>query len=263
MFEETPAPGEIPRRILAAQGKMGLGYVFSNGKRILDVNEAACRITQYSRAELLAFHDPFVLLPPASRERLREDLAKRMARGASSWLTHTQLIRKDGTLASVEIGACYEIGDDRRPELLAVFRETGESTATVGLGSEAPTLPARVHEAIRGIIGAAQMGPSRLRTVGGSLAALADGGDLEQALRVYAEMGLGRLALVQHEDGHYRFRGEGLAEHSREKRTTTCYLALGYLTHAVERIVGRPAAGAEMSCVSRGDPTCEFEVRIR
>lgn len=263
MFGDGLSPGDIQRRVLTAQGKLGLGYVFSNGTRILDVNDAACSITQYSRAELLAVPDPFDLLPTASRERFREALGARIARGAGSWMAHTRLIRKDGSLVSVEIGACLDIGDDESPEILAVFRETEAETAAQAPGQVAGTMPPRVHDAIRGIISAAQMSPSRLRSVGGSLAALADGGDIEHALRAYAQMGLGRLDLLQRDDGRYRFHGEALAEHSREKRTTTCYLALGFLTHAVERITGRAAAGAEMSCVSRGDLACEFEVRTR
>lgn len=251
--------GAIGDRVLSAQGRLGLGYVFSDGRRILDANIAACRITQYDRDELLALDDPFILLPPDSRERLRADLAMRMEDGSGSWLTPTQLIRKDGSLVPVEVGACVDLNAGKAPAVLAVFREVEPSALPA---VEAPAA-ARVHDAVRGILHAAALGPTRLRAVGASLAELTKERTLDTALRAFAQMGLGTLALVSHDDGHYRFRGERLVERSREKRTTTCYLALGFLARTLEMATGRPAGGTELSCVSRGDAACEFELRSR
>lgn len=77
-------------------------FVSDGDGRYLDVNEAGCRLSGYSRDELLG-RTIVDLMPPEDVVRSREARARPMTSGAR--VSETRLRRKDGTFVPVEVSA--------------------------------------------------------------------------------------------------------------------------------------------------------------
>lgn len=83
-------------------------FVVDRAGRYVDVNEAACKMTGYTRDELLSFSIPDLVLPErreAAEERLRQIVAEGRTRH------ETKLRRKDGSQVAVVIDAVKLPGD--------------------------------------------------------------------------------------------------------------------------------------------------------
>jgi PAS domain S-box-containing protein len=105
---------------------------------------------------------------------------------------------------------------------------------------------------------------SVLLRLGQELAMEGEANDVDAFCRAYEEMGLGTLHLEEEQGRRYVFDGENLFERSPGARSTTCHLALGFLSGVVSRVNGGlPAPGAEVTCESRGDPSCRFMIQLK
>lgn len=121
-----------------------------------------------------------------------------------------------------------------------------------------------VRRIVRGLMAETRADAIVLLRLGEQLGAGLPDADLATATKAYGEMGLGTLTPVSAAGGRYEFSGAELLELTERSRTTTCYLALGFLRGAVSRANGgADARGAETSCRSRGDPECRFAVHLR
>ncbi|HEX2022092.1 MAG TPA: PAS domain-containing protein, partial [Candidatus Thermoplasmatota archaeon] len=123
-----------------------------------------------------------------------------------------------------------------------------------------------VKRLVQNVLDETHADASVLQQLGERIAREADASELDALCRAYAQLGLGRLALVEHDGGRrYTFRGEHLFENVADARTTTCHVALGFLCGAVARAApGRPATrGTELTCRSRGDAECRFVVHAK
>ena len=89
---------------------MDHGVALTHDRRIRVVNDALCRLTGFSRAELVDSELPFPFIPPESREAaltIREDL---VAHGGGEF--DMVVIRKDGTRFTASITAAAVRGPD-------------------------------------------------------------------------------------------------------------------------------------------------------
>ena|SRR5262249_14233760 len=77
-------------------------FVFGRFSMIEDVNEAACNLLGYARSELVERHGS-ELMPPEAR-RMAGLSVDQMRRGESEGC-RGRLVRKDGSLVSVEVRA--------------------------------------------------------------------------------------------------------------------------------------------------------------
>lgn len=147
----------------------------------------------------------------------------------------------------------------RRAEALLARAKTAEEA----LLSQRVARPL-VRQIVRGLMAQTRADVIVLLRLGEQLAAGLPDADLAAATKAYSEMGLGSLELVSSASGRFEFRGTDLLERTERSRTTTCYLALGFLRGAATRATGgTPSKGAETSCASRGDPECRFVVTAR
>jgi predicted hydrocarbon binding protein len=121
-----------------------------------------------------------------------------------------------------------------------------------------------VRRIVRELCDRAGIGRAALHDVGLHLARGTDVADIERALDVFEEMGLGRLEMTPPRDGRFVFMGTDLIERREGARMTTCFLAAGYLAGAVSRLhADATVLGAEIECQSRGDAKCRFAVQVR
>lgn len=89
-------------------------FVSDDDGRYLDVNEAGCRLSGYSRDEITG-KTIVDLMPPEDAARSREARARQMKAGAQ--VSETRWRRKDGTLVPVEVSA-RSLVDGRRQEFV-------------------------------------------------------------------------------------------------------------------------------------------------
>lgn len=126
-----------------------------------------------------------------------------------------------------------------------------------------------VKRIVRALVEEMRADASVLMRVGQGLARGADVGqvaddDVETLCHAYEGMGLGSLALDDQRGAQYTFTGHDLFERSPGAGSTTCYLALGFLTGVVSRAHPRAKArGTEVACESRGAPECRFVVQVK
>lgn len=103
-----------------------------------------------------------------------------------------------------------------------------------------------------------------LTQVGRKIAGETDAKRLEDHLRAYREMGLGKLDVEKGDSGRYSFSGTDLLERRGESRVATCSFTLGYLSEAVAHVHGgEPTLGTEIECQSRGAAKCRFVVQVK
>jgi diguanylate cyclase (GGDEF)-like protein/PAS domain S-box-containing protein len=90
------ARGDWSRAILAA---VGVGYLVSQDRRIVDINETLCQILGFTRHELIGLEMPWPFTPPEGEE-ISYQMAQRMvadAQGGFSEPVELPLMRRDGT----------------------------------------------------------------------------------------------------------------------------------------------------------------------
>ena len=46
-------------------------------------------------------------------------------------------------------------------------------------------------------------------------------------------------------------------------RIPSCYYVKGYIEGFIEALTGKPVASEETKCISKGDPYCEFQIRLK
>lgn len=161
----------------------------------------------------------------------------------------------------IEVSAA-RLRDDPTLVLAIVRDATQRKVAEEALLSQRVARPL-VRRIVRGLMVETRTDSLVLMRIGQQLAAGVEGREIEAFTRAYAEMGLGTLRAISTEGPRLEFVGEKLMEQTEGARSTTCYLALGFLCGAVGHAHAHPARGAEVECVSRGDPRCRFVVSVR
>lgn len=162
----------------------------------------------------------------------------------------------------VEVSAA-RLRDDPSLILLVVRDASERKAGEQALLSQRVARPL-VRRIVRGLMAETRADPPVLMRLGEQLAAGVESHDINAFTQAYAEMGLGRIEVTEHQLEKHEFVGSELLEQTQGSRTVTCYLALGFLRGAVSREHdGVPAAGAEVECRSRGDARCRFVVTLR
>lgn len=197
---------EAQAKLLEALDDLGLGFVHSDGMRVLHANRALARLSGYSTDELRAMPDPFLLLDDEDRDHLRARMLARLT-GYDDGpdVVGARLRRKDGELVAFEIAAKTIPRPDGRMEVVAVARalpELAEATiplARVGWEGLAVTQDGIILDANPAL--ARLTGTDREHLLGGAFLGLFDPrahGDLRHA----TEEGLPGRATLLREDGH-------------------------------------------------------------
>lgn len=127
----------------------------------------------------------------------------------------------------------------------------------------APVARAVVQEIVAALARSGAVGHAAERGVGRSIAAALPPGGLEEHVRAYHAMGLGRLHLEAASADRFHVVGEDLLEQRLKAPQPTCYIALGFLEGLGAAAFGADCLGAEIRCRSQGAPRCEFVVRAR
>lgn len=240
---------EALHRLQPCLDALGVGMVYSDGERILHANDAMARGTGYTTDELAHMKDPFMLLRDEERELFRARMSRRLDGDPVSSLFETIILHRDGHEIPVEISVQLVPRENGRPGVVAAVLFQPVPT---GITTESVRVIAR--EFIQGP-------PERLQEAGRRLAATVHGRALPDYFRVFAQMGLGSLAeRIEGRPSLRRFVGRDLLE-TESNPAMSCEFTLGYLSAAVEQVDGGPALGAEVRCVRRGAPACEFMVR--
>ena len=121
-----------------------------------------------------------------------------------------------------------------------------------------------VKRIVRALVETTRADYAILLRLGQMLAREAEGEDVVTLCRAYEETGLGVLAFDERRGNQYFFEGRDLFERAPGATSTTCHLALGFLTGVVSRLHdGAQAVGTEVACESRGARACRFVVQVR
>lgn len=147
--------------------------------------------------------------------------------------------------------------------------DKGTEAPPIGSTQAAPTGElltvdrATVQKVLHGLFEHAHVTPQILTEEGRTMARGLEADVLEDYLTGYRGVGFGVLGLAKHEDKRFTFHGFDLMERQEKSRTTTCHLTLGFLSGAVSAShEDASTLGTETRCQSRGDPECEFVIRV-
>lgn len=112
--------------LVRTQSELNVGMVIIDPKtqKYTYVNEAACRLLQYSEADFMNFESFFETISPDQIPELRERFEKREAGLQVPNHYQTHFLKKDGTRVAVEVSVRRLDGD--RPLHIAVFRDVTE-----------------------------------------------------------------------------------------------------------------------------------------
>ncbi len=111
--------------LLQAISDVGEGFVITENGRCVYANEAYVKLTGYSLRELRSLASLVELAEPADREMLSARLRERIAGGAVSDHYESSLVRKDGTLRSVEV-AVKLLKTEEGPRIISLVRDITE-----------------------------------------------------------------------------------------------------------------------------------------
>ena len=103
-FRPVPSHGQVEQMVLEAHDLLGEGVVVGDGRQVLHVNDAACRLFGYRREELLAMQSLFGLFRPDEQERMAGVVASMAAVGQpppERW--ETVIVRHGGDELPVEL----------------------------------------------------------------------------------------------------------------------------------------------------------------
>ena len=95
---------EYRAAVLHVQSRLGQGITITENGRLIDANDAFCRITGRSPSELHTM-DMMELLPPEEREAAAARLNKRRADDFQDEIFETRIVRPNGELVDVEVAA--------------------------------------------------------------------------------------------------------------------------------------------------------------
>lgn len=112
--------------LLQAVSDFGEGFLITDGKRYLYANDAYCRLSGYSREEVLGFESVWVPTPPEDREVLSERVRERLSGGQVQDQYEARLIHKDGHYVDVEVAVKMSMTPEG-PRLISLVRDVSES----------------------------------------------------------------------------------------------------------------------------------------
>ncbi|MEA3201086.1 MAG: hypothetical protein QOE90_2514 [Thermoplasmata archaeon] len=241
-------------RVAFEHAPVGRGLSSPDG-RWLRVNPALCELVGYTEDEMLAMtsdqmtHPEDVAATRAARETVISgkqrvfDLEKRY-------------VRKDGGIVYARVVvSCVRDAQGRPRFLVGDIQDLAERREQ----AVARTL---VRALLRDVAGAGALPPHVLRETGRRLATTAEG-TMEDRLRAFAALGLGRLEVHQHEGARVTFHGRDLLEQTPGATQPSCRLALGFAEGAYRGVIGHEGLGTELRCQSQGHPACVFVVGTR
>ncbi|HUI70857.1 MAG TPA: PAS domain S-box protein [Spirochaetia bacterium] len=113
---------ELYEKLLGAQSDAGDGVAITDGTRMVYVNEALARIYGYTVEELKALPSFLDLVVPEERERLSENLRRRMTGESPDVVGETRIVRKDGRQITVEYAA-KPVQGKGQPLLISIIRD--------------------------------------------------------------------------------------------------------------------------------------------
>lgn len=122
LLDELTQRERLNEILFSALSDLGEGFLVTDAGRLTFANEAYCRMTGYSREELMALPTLLELSPPEEREVLTERLRSRLAGGDVADHYEATLIRKDGRPVSCEV-AVKLMRTDQGPRLVSLVRD--------------------------------------------------------------------------------------------------------------------------------------------
>jgi PAS domain S-box-containing protein len=137
--ERRRAEAELQRQtqlyesLLRAQSDVGEGFSVSSGQRFIYANDAFCRMSGYTRDELLAMPDLVELAAPEQRADMRERIRRRLNGQPVPSHYETAILHKDGHWVELEISVQLLRTADNI-SIIAVVRDiTGRKLAEMAL----------------------------------------------------------------------------------------------------------------------------------
>lgn len=234
---------QIQAAIARALDALRVGFLYSDGLRILVANATVSELTGYSLEELQAMPDAFMLIPPAERDAHRARMLARLTGGGAPARAEVAFVAKDGRRVEVELGI-----------------QLVPSAGAPGLIVTVAERPQAQTETLRRALFAA-LTCSDAHSAGGALANTLAGPDIRQSLRAFNALGLGELELISADE---RGRHDFTCTHRAGAPPTgarACEVTLEFLRRSLSRSSGRPAVGAEVECQRRGAAKCRLVVR--
>lgn len=258
-------PGAASRPLLVFQGmealivdaldEAGVGFVWSDGTRVLHANDALCRLTGRSHREMQAMVDPFVLLPDEQRESLRDAMGRRLAGEQVASAVETTIDRPDGTRVRIRVFVRTAETAGNPPEVIAIVRDALE------MGAD--QMRATTRRFLHAMLGAERWQHGALEAAGARFGRAMGRVTIEDGLREFDRLGIGTLVQDVRTDGTHPFTGVGLVDPRDDKDALHCVLAQGFLVGLVEAATGTPSVAAHTACVARGASRCRFVVKER
>jgi PAS domain S-box-containing protein len=250
--------------LLRAQSDAGeaIGIVDLETQRPVFLNDALRRLYGIPPGEM-GRANMWDRLPPDERERIREDMRQRAARGEPGPLIRElTVVKDDGARLPVEV-VMQRLTLHGRPHMLSIVRDLTQRKAAERALQDSTLSRAFVRRLLTGILGRARVSEDVVRTLGRELAIESAAPVLGASLDAFRGMGMGDLRLVQQEGNAYTFAGSDLLETQPGRGQSTCYLTLSFLEGAVSKARGAPSLGTEIRCRSRGHDECVFVVVAR
>jgi len=125
-FRRIPTDRRFEQMVLEAHDLLGEGVIVGDGRRVLHVNDAACRIFGYRREDLLVMPSLFDLFRPDEQERITGTIAAMTASGLTPpdrW--ETVIVRAGGDELEVEVSIKAVVAHDAT-RTLTIIRDNSE-----------------------------------------------------------------------------------------------------------------------------------------
>lgn len=135
--------------VLDAIGAVGQGYLLTDGRNVLEVNDAYLELAKRTRAEAFAAKDVIDWTPEEDRPQLREQQRKRRAGEHVPETFDARLIRGDGTILDVEVSVkmlstspplifsiVRDISQRKESERRALAAQAAKDKVTAGLSHD-------------------------------------------------------------------------------------------------------------------------------
>jgi len=126
--------------LIKTQSEMGIGVAITENEKIIYVNEALCNIYGYKEDEILSMPTFMNMVVENDRDRLKQDLGKRIAGEKISDKGETSVVRKDGKIINIEYSLKI-IELEEKIQIVSIIRDiTEQKKAEISLKEKSEEL---------------------------------------------------------------------------------------------------------------------------
>ncbi|MEA2477792.1 MAG: hypothetical protein QOC87_1991 [Actinomycetota bacterium] len=144
LTEQLARQNALQETLVRALSDLDEGVVIWTDRRITYTNEAYCRLTGYSEAELKSL-DPTKMTPKENQSRVSTQYEDRVAGRPVEERYESQLIRKDGTPVDIEVA--IKLLPSRPVQLISIIRDITERKRVERALSESEQLFRQIFQA--------------------------------------------------------------------------------------------------------------------